>query len=97
MGFRIKRSIKIAPGIRLNLGKRGTSLSVGGHGLTTNISKKGVKNTVSLPGTGISYTSSNPFQQRTKNPSDNQSTSSVLLGWVVIIFAVWLVYALFSQ
>jgi hypothetical protein len=55
MGFSLRRSIKLAPGIRFNFGKRGASLSVGGRGLTTNINKHGSRTTVSLPGTGASY------------------------------------------
>jgi hypothetical protein len=40
----------------LNLGKKGTSFSVDGHGLTTTISERGVKETFSIPGVGISFT-----------------------------------------
>jgi hypothetical protein len=64
MGFRFRKSIRIAPGIRLNISKSGTSLSVGGKGLTTNISKRGTKTTVGLPGTGMSYSSFSPRKKR---------------------------------
>ncbi len=56
MGFRFRRSVKIAPGVRLNFGKRGTSVSLGGRGVTTNLSKRGKRSTYSLRGTGLSYT-----------------------------------------
>ncbi len=55
MGFRFRKSIKIAPGLRLNVSKRGTSVSIGRRGATTNISKRGVRQTFGIPGTGISY------------------------------------------
>jgi hypothetical protein len=56
MGFRFCKSIKILPGIRLNVGKHGiNSVSVGGHGATTNFGKHGTHTTYSIPGTGISY------------------------------------------
>jgi hypothetical protein len=56
MGFRFRESIKILPGIRLNVGKEGiNSVSVGGRGATTNIGKHGTHTTYSIPGTGISY------------------------------------------
>lgn len=55
MGFRFRKSIKIAPGLRLNISKRGASLSIGRRGVTTNISKRGVRQTLGIPGTGISY------------------------------------------
>ena len=56
MPLRFCRRIHLAPGINLNLGHHGvTSLSLGGHGLTTNLNARGVGETVSLPGTGLSY------------------------------------------
>lgn len=69
MGWRFRKSIKIFPGFRLNLGKRGVnSVSVGKAGFTTNISSRGVRHTVGVPGTGLSYT--------TKAGSSNNETSS---------------------
>ena len=54
--FRFQKRLKIAPGIRLNLSKGPPSISVGGHGLTTNLSpRKGVTTTASIPGSGLSY------------------------------------------
>ena len=56
--FRVRKSIRICPGVKLNIGKKGiTSLSIGKAGATVNLSSKGVKGTVGIPGTGISYTS----------------------------------------
>lgn len=43
------------PGLRLNIGKRGVSVSAGKRGATVNLSKRGVRTTVGIPGTGISY------------------------------------------
>jgi hypothetical protein len=57
MGFRFRRSIKIAPGIRLNLGKRGISTTLGGRGASVNIGRKGVYANTGIPGTGLSYRS----------------------------------------
>lgn len=34
MGLRIRKRIKIAPGVRLNIGTKSSSVSVGGHGVT---------------------------------------------------------------
>ena len=55
MGFRFRKSFKLVPGIRVNLSKRGASLSLGGRGFTTNLSSRGVRQTFSLPGTGMSW------------------------------------------
>ncbi|MFK4075215.1 DUF4236 domain-containing protein [Ectopseudomonas khazarica] len=54
MALRIRKSFKVAPGIRLNVSKSGLSTSVGGKGLTANLSKRGTKVTASIPGTGVS-------------------------------------------
>lgn len=51
MAFGFRKSIRIAKGVRLNVGKRGMSLSVAG----VNISSRGVTAGLSIPGTGISY------------------------------------------
>lgn len=55
MGFRFRKSIKIAPGVRVNVGKKGSSVSIGGKGATVNFSKKGTKTTIGIPSTGVSY------------------------------------------
>jgi hypothetical protein len=57
MGFlRFRRTIKIAPGLRLNLSKSGVSGSVGRRGGWFTIGPRGSRATVGLPGTGVSYT-----------------------------------------
>ena len=57
MGLRFRKSIKIAPGVKLNLNKKSTSISFGGkHGGVTINSKRSASYRVSAPGTGLSYT-----------------------------------------
>jgi hypothetical protein len=55
VGFRFRKSIKIAKGVRINLGKTGASVSLGGKGATLNVGTKGVRATIGIPGSGISY------------------------------------------
>lgn len=43
------------PGVRINLSKTGPSISVGGRGLTANASRRGIRTTAGLPGTGFSW------------------------------------------
>jgi hypothetical protein len=58
MGFRLRKSIKLLPGVKLNLSKKGiSSVSIGKRGATVNINEKGLQTTVGIPGTGISYKS----------------------------------------
>jgi hypothetical protein len=55
VGFRFRKSVKLLPGIRLNVGLGGASLSLGGRGATLNLSSRGARATVGVPGTGLSY------------------------------------------
>ena len=59
MGLRFRKSIKIAPGVKLNLNKKSASITLGGKGVHHTISTTGKKTTsVGIPGTGIYYTES---------------------------------------
>jgi hypothetical protein len=58
MGFRFNRRIRILPGIRVNIGKKGTSTSFGARGAWLTVGRRGTRVTVGLPGTGLSYTKS---------------------------------------
>lgn len=58
MGFRLSKSIKIVPGVRLNVSTRGLGYSVGGRGFRVSRSAGGrITRTLSIPGTGISHQS----------------------------------------
>ena len=54
--FRFRRSVKLFPGVRWNIGKKSTSLSFGGRGAHYTVGTAGRRTTVGIPGTGISYT-----------------------------------------
>lgn len=60
MGFRFRRTIRIMPGVRLNVGKRGVSASVGVRGAHVTVGATGIRKTVGVPGTGMSWTSFEP-------------------------------------
>jgi hypothetical protein len=55
MPFRFRRSIRLAPGIRLNFGKRGLSTALGGRRARIMVSRN-TRATVSAPDTGLRYT-----------------------------------------
>lgn len=55
MSLRFRRTITLAPGLRLNLGARGVSLSAGPRGASVTIGRNGVYGNVGMPGTGLSY------------------------------------------
>lgn len=77
MGFRFKKSKKIAPGVRLNFGKKSAGISFGGKrgGLSFN-SKTGARARVSVPGTGISYSTKLGGNKKRKSNSSSHSVSS---------------------
>ncbi|HWS69800.1 MAG TPA: DUF4236 domain-containing protein [Steroidobacteraceae bacterium] len=56
MGFCFRRSSRVLPGIRLHFGKRGVSTSIGFRGAHVTVDHGQVRETVDLPGTGLSYT-----------------------------------------
>ena len=55
MGLRFQKRKKLGPGLTLNVGKRGGSLSFGPRGAKLNVGRRGLTGTVSLLGTGLSY------------------------------------------
>lgn len=70
MGFRFRKSIKLAPGVRLNVTKKGiSSLSIGKRGATINVGKKGTRGTVGLNGTGLSYSAYHAHHKTRSTPS----------------------------
>ena len=59
MGFRFRKSVKNAPGVRLNIGKKSVGISAGVKGARVSVNSSGRKTTtVGLPGTGLSYSKS---------------------------------------
>ena len=56
MGWRFRKSIKILPGIKVNIGKDGfSSVSVGSRGAHLTMGKNGTTVSAGIPGTGLSY------------------------------------------
>lgn len=66
MGFKFRKRVKIAPGVNLNIGKKGVSTSIGGNGATVNLSKRGVKTTVGIYGTGMSWSKNHSSTQNNR-------------------------------
>lgn len=88
MGFRFRRRISIGPGLRLNVSKSGISTSVGTRGAWFTTGHGKTRETVGLPGTGVSYTE----QQSVGAPpgDDAAPASSSGAARVLIWFAVLL-------
>ena len=57
MGFRMRKSFSVIPGVRVNLSGRSVGVTVGGKFARTTVnSRTGTHSSFSLPGTGLSYT-----------------------------------------
>ena len=98
MGFNLRKSIKIAPGVKLNIGKKGiNSLSVGKNGAKVNIGKKGTKTTVGVPGSGLSYSkfsnyrdSSQTSQQQTESRKSPGFGTLLAVGILLLFPIIWI-------
>lgn len=62
MGWRFYKRLTVVPGLRLNLSRSGVSVSIGHRGLWYTAGARGQRVTAGLPGTGIFYTESRPWQ-----------------------------------
>ena len=59
MGFNFRKSFSLGNGVRVTVGKKSASVSVGRKGVRGSISTTGrATGTVSIPGTGLSYSTS---------------------------------------
>jgi hypothetical protein len=64
MGLNFRKSFKIAPGIRMNVGKKGIGVSFGVPGLRYTINTSGRRTTtVGIPGSGISYSTTSSLRK----------------------------------
>lgn len=107
MGFRFRKSIKLMPGVRLNIGKTGVSASVGVKGASVNVGKRGVRGAVGIPGTGISYTENltpgghtHPgpaSQMQTNGATSSGSKGFPLSGFIALIVLGTLIFSCVSN
>ncbi len=54
MHIRFRRTLRVLPGVHLNLSKHGISTTVGSRGMHLTFNRYGVRQSVGLPGTGLS-------------------------------------------
>jgi hypothetical protein len=79
MPTRFRRSIKIAPGVKLNVGKKSSSISIGKRGASMNFGSRGTHANLGIPGTGLSYRSKiadysqNTHHKALRNADSSQS------------------------
>ena len=96
--FRFRRSIKIAPGIRLNVNKRSIGVSAGVRGARASINSNGRSTrSIGIPGTGLYYRSQTGPRSRSPRATfdvDPNSTLGTVLAWIGGIGIVAVVVAI---
>lgn len=55
MAFRHRTSIRIAPGFRVNIGKRGVGLSAGTRKTPLSLHRRGQWESLNIPDAGVTY------------------------------------------
>lgn len=104
MGWRFRKYIKIAPGVKLNISKSGVSTTFGGKGASINVGKNGAYLNTSIPGTGLynrqkismgkrSYRTSSMYshQENTKNGYFQIGNNwGCVFRWLGLIFLICL-------
>lgn len=81
MGFKFRKSIKVAPGVKVNVTHKGVGVSAGVKGARISTGPSGSRITTSLPGTGISYEQrigkkKGPKQRTSSSASATQTTTT---------------------
>ena len=85
MGWRFRRTKKIAPGIRLNFSKSGISTTVGKRGASVNFGNRGTFLNLGIPGTGIySREKISTGKKAVRGADDSAYSDSHRGGWDVL-------------
>lgn len=67
MGLRFRKSVKIAPGVRLNISKKSVGISAGVKGYRKSINSNGrVTTSIGVPGTGVSCVKTENLKSKKK-------------------------------
>ena len=97
MGFNFRKSVKVAPGIKINLGKKSAGVSIGGkYGGVSMNTKTGTRLRVSAPGTGLSY--STKLGSTPRQVSENQDATTVVIDappknkWMAFLLCLFFGY-----
>lgn len=85
MGWRFRRTIKILPGVHLNVSRSGISTSFGPRGVHVTIGPRGIRRTVGIPGTGVSYTENEPLHHEAGQPAANAGGVGIVAVIVLLV------------
>lgn len=102
MGLRFRRSLKIAPGLKLNFNKNSIGVTAGTRGAHYTINSKGKRtSSVGIPGTGLSYTETTGGSKSSNSASKSSSSNSEkgrygCLSILLILFLISIAIFLYS-
>ena len=83
MGLKFRKSIKVAPGVKLNLNTNSTSVTIGTKGVHYTVNSNGKKTTsASIPGTGLNYVSTTSGQKQEPKKKGG------CLGSILLVFTI---------
>lgn len=88
MAFRLRRSVKLFPGVRVNFGKRGASVSLGTRGARVTVGPRGTTTSLGIPGTGLSHRSRSPWRRGRAPGSPSASPTSAGLGGCLVVLCL---------
>jgi Protein of unknown function (DUF4236) len=91
--WRFRRTIKLLPGVHLNISKSGVSLSLGGAGATINLNRDGYQTTVGLPGSGLNYRSDRSKWAQEFSPQAAGGSALLHYGWIIALVLAAILYA----
>lgn len=77
MGLRFRKSVKIAPGVRLNISKKSVGISAGVKGYRKSINSSGrVTTSIGVPGTGVSCVKTENLKSKKKKTVSSRVSST---------------------
>jgi hypothetical protein len=83
VGLRFRRSLRIAPGVKINLGLKSVSASFGGRGLWYTVGPRGQRFTAGMPRTGLYWTTQSSWNGG--NPRAGYWIAAVILVLAALI------------
>jgi hypothetical protein len=88
MAWGFRKSKRLLPGVRLNIGKRGASVRVGGKGLGYTTGTSGSRVSASIPGTGLSYRQKLSGSASEQLEPPRQSRADLIVRGVLALIAL---------
>lgn len=101
MGFRFRKSFKIAPGVKFNLNKKSHSFTFGGKGMHYTVNSDGKRTkSFGIPGSGLYYTETKNGKTKEKKGETMRKTTKQsgggCLGLIVLLIMLSVALAAYS-